>query len=68
MGRLNIMFIRMADEPDKPFYTLELSTEGMIIQVRGYKNHDMTAEVQEFVKKYETYISEIFKKKEKKSA
>lgn len=62
------MFIRMADEPDKPFYTLELSTEGMIIQVRGYKNHDMTAEVQEFVKKYETYISEIFKKKEKKSA
>ena len=68
MGRLNIMFIRMADEPDKPFYTLELSAEGGIVQVRGYKNHDMTAEVQEFVKKYEKYISEIFKKKEKKSA
>lgn len=68
MGRLNIMFIRMADEPDKPFYTLELSAEGGIVQVRGYKNHDMTAEVQEFVEKYKTYISEIFKKKEKKSA
>ena len=68
MGRLNIMFIRMANKPDKPFYTTELSTEGKIVQVRGYKNQNMTAEVQGFVKKYETYISEIFEKKEEKSA
>lgn len=32
MGKLHIMFIRARDKPDVPYYTMEISTEGNIVQ------------------------------------
>lgn len=47
------MFVRETNEPDEPFYTMELK-HGQIFQCRGYGNEDPTAEVQTFI--------ELFKK------
>lgn len=33
-----ILLIRKTDEPDKPYFTLNLSPDGKIIQCHGYKN------------------------------
>lgn len=44
-----IFFIRRADAPDVPFYTLQLDTHtGRVIQNRGENNCDRTAAVQAF--------------------
>ena len=59
-GRLHILFIRKAEDPDKPFYTMEVNTNGRIIQVRGYKNCDPTPEISEFVEKYKIYLQTVF--------
>lgn len=67
-GKLHILFIRMADKPDVPYYTMELSTEGMIVQVRGLRNRNMTPEVEAFVERYKIYIAGIFSKKVRKTA
>lgn len=67
-GILNILFIRKMSDPDTPFYTMELSTEGNIVQVRGLRNCSMTGEVADFVEKYKLYISKIFREKESKTA
>lgn len=50
-GETNIFFIRKDEEPDTPFYTLELKGK-TIIQVRGYKNCDPTDEVQWFIEAF----------------
>lgn len=49
-GRCMIFFVRRTEEPDKPFYTLELSPDKEIVQCRGDHNCDMTEEVRTFVK------------------
>ena len=67
-GKLHILFIRAADKPDVPYYTMELSVSGDIVQVRGLRNRDMTRKVKDFVEQYKKYIAEIFIKKEKISA
>lgn len=67
-GILHILFIRRADKPDVPYYTMELSVSGDIVQVRGLRNRDMTEEVTDFINHYKQYIAEIFNKKEKKTA
>lgn len=67
IGKLHIMFIRTADKPDIPYYTVEIDTQGNIIQIRGYKNGDMTEEVREFSELYREYLSKIFNKKEQKA-
>ncbi|MGN0592012.1 MAG: PcfJ domain-containing protein [Ruminococcus sp.] len=67
-GILNILFIRRTSDPDTPFYTMELSKNGNIVQVRGLRNCSMTGEVAEFVEKYKLYISKIFREKESKTA
>lgn len=54
-GRSVIVFIRKANEPDVSYYTMEISPKTMtVIQCRGYKNCDMTAEVKAFVDEYKT--------------
>lgn len=68
LGKLHILFIRTADKPDVPYYTMELSISGKIVQVRGLRNCDMTSEVKSFVEQYKIYIAEIFSKKERKTA
>lgn len=69
-SKLHILFIRTAENPDVPFYTMELSADGQIRQVRGRKNTDPTPEVQALVDAYTAYLRVIFndKKKARKSA
>lgn len=70
-GRLHILFIRKNSAPDKPWYTMEVSTDGIIVQVRGRRNCDPTPEVAAFVERYCRYIRPLFrltKTKERTSA
>lgn len=75
-GKLHIMFLRKADEPDKPYYTVEVTTEGKIKQCRGYKNNvisnggeEKPQEIKDFENEYQQYLDKIFaKKKERKTA
>ena len=39
MGKLSIMFLRKVSEPNKPYYTVEVSQYGGIVQCRGYRNN-----------------------------
>ena len=54
--------------PDVPLYTMELSVEGKVMQVRGLRNSDPCAEVKAFVGQYKEYIKNIFRKKARKTA
>lgn len=48
-GGTALFFIRRSEEPDKPFYTLELDTESMtVVQNHGDHNTLQTQEVKEF--------------------
>lgn len=78
-GKLNIMFLRKKSDPDTPYYTVEVSTSGKIVQCRGYKNNWVPnggkvkpQTILDFEKEYQQYLDEVFakknKKKERKSA
>ena len=75
-GKLHIMFLRKADEPDKPYYTVEVNTEGKIIQCRGYKNNiisnggaEKPQKIKDFEEEYQQYLNKIFaEKNERKTA
>jgi hypothetical protein len=47
-GECDILFVRRINEPDIPFYTMEIKGS-VITQCRGFKNCDMTPEVRTFV-------------------
>jgi hypothetical protein len=51
-GSTTILFIRKADKPNKPFYTVEVA-RNQIIQVRGLNNCAPTDEVREFMQAFE---------------
>lgn len=61
-GKTIIFFIRKKEEPDKPYYTLELSPKKEMVQCRGERNCNMTEEVRAFVDEWLKFI----KKKPKK--
>lgn len=63
----NIFFVRKVDEPDKPYYTLELSegSERRVVQCRGKCNSGMTDEVKAFV---DEWIENVVNKKKIKEA
>ena len=65
-GKLHIMFIRRKEEPEKPYFTMEVSTSGVIVQVRGLRNCDPPDEVTALVEHYKEYIEPLFKKRKKK--
>lgn len=65
-GNCAILFIRRVDEPDTPYYTLELSPDKSIVQCRGLRNCSMTDEVEAFVDKW--YKDVVLKKKKKGAA
>jgi hypothetical protein len=44
-GSTNIFFIRKAEQPDTPYYTLEIGQNGSIVQCRGNKNHNAEGDV-----------------------
>ena len=66
-GITNILFIRKKSEPDKPYYTLELSTQGKIIQCYGKRNCPATEEIKAFLERYQQYLMEVFNEKRNQS-
>jgi predicted DNA-binding WGR domain protein len=52
-GKTNIFVIRKAEEPDKPFYTMEIR-HNQITQVYGKNNKQPTIEVKEFVEAFKS--------------
>ena len=68
-GKLHIMFIRRADKPDVPFYTVEVDLFGEIVQVRGLRNCKTTPEVDAFIEAYKEHLAAVFgKEKRRKTA
>lgn len=53
-----IFFIRDIRNPDRPFYTLETTTEGKMVQCRGLHNCSMTEEVKIFT---EAFVKDLQK-------
>ena len=77
MGKLSIMFLRKVSEPNKPYYTVEVSQYGGIVQCRGYRNNAVQnggeakpPEIKDFEQKYQRYLDRVFaeKRKERKTA
>ena len=67
-GKCTIVLIRKQSEPDKPYYTMELSPRGGIVQVRGSHNCGMTKDVEAFVEAYKDYLTKLTKKRGAKAA
>lgn len=65
-GKLHILFIRKADDPFKPYFTMELSTEGRVVQVRGLRNCDPPKAVKAFVEDYKKYILPLLAKRQER--
>lgn len=69
-GKLTILFLRTTEKPDVPYYTMEVSTDGRIVQCRGYKNNlannPKPQKIIEFEKEYQVYLDVLFGKKNKK--
>lgn len=69
-GETSIFFIRRIDEPDKPYYTLELHIKDArtsVAQNRGKGNCARTEEVQLFENKWLDYVKEIISKENKRN-
>lgn len=66
-GETAIFFIRKADAPEKPYYTMEWKNN-KVWQCRGVNNKDMTPEVKAFTKAFETKMLEKTKVKTIKKA
>ena len=62
-GQTNILFLRLTDKPDMPFYTVEVSVQGKIMQCYGVHNAEAIAEVKVFMHHYQKYLSEVFHEK-----
>jgi len=65
-GGCIILVVRKTDEPDKPFYTAEISGR-KIVQCRGFKNCGMTPEVEAFVRRFEAEKLKKSRKTNRKS-
>ena len=61
-GRTYIFFIRKKDEPDKPYYTLELNPRMEVVQCRGEHNCSMSDEVKAFVNEWARFVKASIKK------
>lgn len=68
-GNTNIFFIRSVDDPDKPYYTLELKLpndrEPYVAQNRGAHNCARTEEVERFEAAWLEHVKEIISKEKK---
>lgn len=51
-GREYILFLRKKEEPDKPFYTINITTDNKVRQIHGFRNCNVTAEISKFIKKW----------------
>lgn len=68
-GKLTILFLRTADKPDVPYYTMEVSNEGRIVQCQGYKNNGANnpkpQDIIDFEKEYQKYLDRLFGRENK---
>lgn len=65
-GILTILFLRHKNDPETPFFTLEVSTDYNLIQCHGFKNelkNPKPDEVIEFEKKYRDFLHHLNTKK-----
>lgn len=67
-NKLSVLFLRTADKPDVPYYTIEVSSDGRIVQCRGFKNNviknggtEKTQDILDFEMTYQKYLDKIFK-------
>lgn len=68
-GSCWIWFIRKAEDPDKPYYTMETDTDGHMIQCRGDHNCSMTEEVKAFAEGFEKHLQkQIMKERAERMA
>ena len=67
-GKCTIILIRKQEEPNVPFYTMELTPAKQIAQVRGDHNCGMTKDVEVFVEAYKEYLRKLTKKRGAKAA
>ena len=71
-GALTILFLRTAEKPNVPYYTMEVDNNGRIKQCRGFKNNTAgnpkPQEISNFEKEYQLYLDKLFKKKGRKIA
>ena len=62
-GKTSIFFIRHKEYPEEPYFTLEFNFKKMrVVQNRGFKNCDRTAEVKRFEKEWLSYVKEVVEK------
>ncbi|MFF2449346.1 PcfJ domain-containing protein [Neobacillus sp. NPDC058068] len=64
-GETNLFVIRKANEPDKPFYTMEIK-DNSIVQTRGRKNCLPTKEVKAFIDAFK--LAKLTKKPKQRKA
>lgn len=64
-GETLIFFIRKKQEPDKPFYTLEIQPDGTYVQCRGKNNCGMTEEVKAYKDMVVAEFNRMLKKRKK---
>ena len=78
LGTLHIVFLRRLDDLETPYYTMEISTSGRIVQCRGFRNNAESRggkpkpqEIIDFERDYQQYLNramaEINDKKRKKA-
>jgi len=63
-GRYDLFFIRRVDEPEDPYYSIEIR-EGRLVQCYGYDHAKATDEIQNFI---DLFIKTMFKKQSRKEA
>ena len=64
-----IIFVRMVDEPDKPFYTMEYGVrDGRIRQLYGFKNKPAPLDVRQFAEGFVKRIKKYTEIREEKTA
>ena len=70
-GALTILFLRKISEPDKPYYTMEISNDLEIVQCRGYKNNlaknPKPEEISIFEERYQKYLDHIKSRRRKET-
>lgn len=64
-GETSIFFVRKADSPDEPYFTLEWKNND-IVQCRGLHNCDMPPEVKAFTQAFKKKMLDSIKKDKKK--
>lgn len=55
-GSTNIFALRMADQPEKPYFTVNIANDGHLIQNRGLQNCAAPEDVKRFVDKWLKFV------------